>query len=51
MFQEIIEWAMLIIPIISLFFLQKGAFRKYLSVSLFVTIINSIMYLAPWHYN
>lgn len=48
---NIILWSLLIIPILSLFFLGRSNIRRYMPVALFVTVVNTMIYQAAYHYN
>lgn len=44
-------WLMFLLPYASLFFLDKSALRRYISVAFFVTILNVIVYQIAWQLN
>lgn len=48
---QITFWAVFILPLISLFFLDRSVIRRYISVALFVTVINVILYEIAWTQN
>lgn len=49
--KEIVLWSLFIIPLLSLFFVGHSHLRKYMPVALFVTVINTLIYQAAYHYN
>jgi len=49
--KEIVLWSLLIIPLLSLIFVGQSHLRKYMPVALFVTVINTLIYQAAYHYN
>ncbi|MBP1971071.1 hypothetical protein J2Z83_003208 [Virgibacillus natechei] len=48
---NVFAWLIFIIPLVSLFFLGQTIIRRYISVALFVTVINTILYSIAWEYN
>ena len=49
--KEIIKWTIFILPLRSLLFINKPKVWRFLPVSLFVTLINTLFYQAAYHYN
>lgn len=48
---SLIQWGLLVLPWFSLFFIGSRNLLRYVPVALFVTVINTIMYQAAYHYN
>ncbi|WP_331460448.1 hypothetical protein [Gracilibacillus suaedae] len=48
---QIILWGMFLIPIASLVLVGDKTFKRFLPVALFVTVINTLIYQAAYHYN
>ncbi|WP_193571459.1 hypothetical protein [Paenibacillus psychroresistens] len=48
--KEIIQWSLLILPWLSLFFIGSENLRRFMSVGLFVTVINTLLYQAAYYY-
>lgn len=48
---SLLLWSVFIIPLISLFFLDRSVIKRYLSVALLVTVMNVILYEMAWEYN
>ena len=44
-------WSVFIIPLVSLFFLGRSVIKRYISVALLVTVMNTILYEMAWEYN
>lgn len=49
--KEIISWLLFVLPWLSLFFLGGSQLRRFMPVALFVTVINTLIYQAAYHYN
>lgn len=49
--KEIISWILFILPWLSLFFIGGSHLRRFMPVALFVTVINTLLYQAAYHYN
>lgn len=49
--KQAILWSFLIIPWLSLIFLDRRSIRRYMPVALFVTVVNTLIYQAAHHYN
>jgi hypothetical protein len=41
---QVILWSLLVIPWLSLIFLDSSTIRRYMPVALFVTVINTLIY-------
>jgi len=48
---QIILWSLLVVPWLSLIFLERSLIRRYMPVALFVTVINTLVYQAAYYYN
>ncbi|WP_245948167.1 hypothetical protein [Paenibacillus sambharensis] len=48
--KESVLWALLVFPLLSLFFLERSELRRFLPVAWFVTVINSLVYQAAHHF-
>lgn len=48
--KQIILWSLLILPWLSLFFLNMYTVRRYMPVALFMTVIHTLAYQAAHHY-
>lgn len=48
---QIILWSVLVIPLLSLFFVGQSYLRRYMPVALFATVVNTLIYQAAYHYN
>ncbi|MDP4144940.1 MAG: hypothetical protein Q8936_10745 [Bacillota bacterium] len=50
MLAKIIPWAGLILPWVSLLFLDSSTIGRYMPVALFVTVLNTIISQIAWYY-
>ena len=48
--KQIILWSLLILPWASLIFLKMDTIRRYMPVSLLMTVIHTLAYQAAYHY-
>ncbi|MED3965858.1 hypothetical protein [Niallia taxi] len=48
---EFIKWILFFIPLLSLFFINKKKLVRFLPVTLFVIVVNTLLYQAAYHYN
>lgn len=48
---QLILWSVLVIPLLSLFFVGQSHLRRYMPVALFATIVVTLIYQAAYHYN
>ncbi|ABR47628.1 hypothetical protein Amet_1429 [Alkaliphilus metalliredigens QYMF] len=49
--KQIIQWLIFLIPIASLVLIGDKTLRRFLPVTLFVTVVNTLIYQAAYHYN
>ncbi|MGJ9382067.1 hypothetical protein [Salipaludibacillus sp. CF4.18] len=49
--KQVILWLMFLVPIASLLLIGDKTLRRFLPVALFVTVINTLIYQAAYHYN
>ncbi|WP_223292253.1 hypothetical protein [Salipaludibacillus neizhouensis] len=49
--KQIILWLMFLVPIASLLLIGDKTLRRFLPVALFVTVVNTLIYQAAYHYN
>ncbi|WP_088103102.1 hypothetical protein [Halalkalibacter urbisdiaboli] len=49
--KQVIQWLLFLIPIASLVLIGNKTLRRFLPVALFVTVVNTLIYQAAYHYN